>query len=104
MSKAAENRNICGLTDSEAARVLADAAGALLLVIRTALAAGADPAAVRAEGDRRANDLLLERLREDFPDDAVMSEEAPDDLRRLQTRRVWIVDPLDGTREFGEEG
>ncbi len=55
-----------------------------------------------AEGDRQANELLLARLAEHRPDDAVLSEEAADDRARLTSRRVWIIDPLDGTREYGE--
>jgi 3'(2'), 5'-bisphosphate nucleotidase len=54
-------------------------------------------------GDRRANTLILNRLREHRPDDAVLSEEAADDLSRVRADRVWIVDPVDGTREYGEE-
>ncbi len=90
--------------DHEAARRIADEAGRLLLEVRGGLEEGASPDDVRAEGDRRSNGLLLDLLRRDFPGDAVLSEEAPDDLRRLDARRVWIVDPLDGTREFGESG
>jgi 3'(2'), 5'-bisphosphate nucleotidase len=49
--------------------------------------------------------LLLVRLEQLFPDDAVLSEESPADRRRIKTAaRTWIVDPLDGTREFGEAG
>jgi 3'(2'), 5'-bisphosphate nucleotidase len=70
--------------------------------IRGALARGTAPDEVRAEADRESNTLLLALLRRDFPADAVLSEEAEDDLRRLESSRVWIVDPLDGTREFGE--
>jgi 3'(2'), 5'-bisphosphate nucleotidase len=93
-----------GADDHRAARELADAAGALLLGIRAGLERGTDPDIVRREGDRRSNELLLARLRAEFPDDAVLSEESPDDRRRLGAERVWIVDPLDGTREFGESG
>lgn len=50
--------------------------------------------------DRAANDLILARLKEYFPDDAVLSEESRDDLSRLESKRVWIVDPLDGTKDF----
>lgn len=53
-------------------------------------------------GDSQANRLILDRLRAARPDDAILSEESVDDLSRLEHRRVWIVDPLDGTREFGE--
>ncbi|MFI9411334.1 3'(2'),5'-bisphosphate nucleotidase CysQ [Nocardia gamkensis] len=55
-----------------------------------------------AVGDRHANELLLEHLRRMRPGDAVLSEESPDDRSRLGRRRVWIIDPLDGTREYGE--
>jgi 3'(2'), 5'-bisphosphate nucleotidase len=55
-----------------------------------------------AAGDREANALILERLHDERPDDAILSEESADDLSRLARERVWIVDPLDGTREFGE--
>ena len=55
-------------------------------------------------GDRRANTLILDRLREHRPDDAVLSEEAADDLARVRADRVWIVDPVDGTREFSSPG
>src|SRR4051812_39736530 len=55
-------------------------------------------------GDAAAQRAILAALRADRPDDVVFSEEAVDDLRRLQAPRVWIVDPLDGTREYGEPG
>jgi 3'(2'), 5'-bisphosphate nucleotidase len=89
---------------ARAAAEIAGAAGALLLEIRAQLDAGDDPDAVRAEGDRRSHELILSLLEERFPDDPVLSEEAPDDRRRLGATRAWIVDPLDGTREFGEAG
>lgn len=52
------------------------------------------------EADRAANDLILGLLRERFPGDAILSEESHDDLGRLEAERVWIVDPLDGTKDF----
>ncbi|MEV0366807.1 3'(2'),5'-bisphosphate nucleotidase CysQ [Nocardia fusca] len=62
--------------------------------------------AVRAQGgaagDRHADELLLEYLRRVRPGDAILSEESPDDASRLDSARVWIIDPLDGTREYGE--
>ncbi|MBV8966121.1 MAG: 3'(2'),5'-bisphosphate nucleotidase CysQ, partial [Mycobacteriaceae bacterium] len=82
---------------------LADAAGTLLLGVRDELGFG-DPWALGAAGDKRANAMILARLRVERPDDGVLSEEAHDDLRRLSKRRVWIVDPLDGTREFSTRG
>src|SRR5688572_8183539 len=83
--------------DHEIAASLADEAGRLLLELRKA--GGPD---LKGEGDRRSNELLLARLAELRPDDAVLSEESVDDPVRLNSERVWIVDPLDGTREFGE--
>jgi 3'(2'), 5'-bisphosphate nucleotidase len=91
-------------SDHRAARHIADAAGAVLIEIRAGLAQGAAPQDVRNDGDRRSHDEILSLLRRTFPADAVLSEEAPDDLQRLSAERVWIVDPLDGTREFGETG
>ncbi len=52
------------------------------------------------QADRDANAAILENLRTAFPTDAILSEETPDDRARLANRRVWIVDPLDGTRDF----
>jgi len=56
------------------------------------------------EGDSRSHDYLMAALAEARPDDRVLSEEGKDDARRLDAERVWIVDPLDGTNEFGERG
>ena len=83
------------MTDAELARAIADAAGALLLEVQ---ADGADG----SRGDREANELILAMLRRARPDDAILSEESADNPARLAARRVWIVDPLDGTREFAE--
>lgn len=52
------------------------------------------------EADYASNDLIVRQLRHRFPADAILSEESKDSGTRLTTRRVWIVDPLDGTREF----
>ncbi len=57
---------------------------------------------LKAQGDRQAHELLMERLRAARPDDAILSEEGRDDLTRLSAQRTWIIDPLDGTREFSE--
>lgn len=57
---------------------------------------------LKAQGDRQAHNFLVERLRAARPDDAILSEESPDDLARLNAARTWIIDPLDGTREFSE--
>jgi 3'(2'), 5'-bisphosphate nucleotidase len=58
--------------------------------------------ATKDEGDRLSNELILELLAGARPDDAVLSEESKDSPERLERERVWIVDPLDGTREWGE--
>jgi 3'(2'), 5'-bisphosphate nucleotidase len=84
-----------------AARLAAEA-GDMLVELRARLAGDSDGKALGAEGDRAAHDLLMRRLAELRPDDAVLSEEGAADSARLAAERVWIVDPLDGTREFGE--
>lgn len=90
--------------DAAFARWLAERAGERLLALR-AEQGFADPARLRALGDQHAHDLLVTALKEHRPADAVLSEEGVrDDPRRLAAPRVWIVDPLDGTREFGEPG
>lgn len=86
-------------TDAELAADLAEEAGQLLLKVRAEI--GHDfPPALGDAGDVAANALLLRRLQAERPGDAVLSEEAHDDLGRLHVDRVWIIDPLDGTREF----
>ena len=85
-----------------AAQVAAEA-GELLVAIREEIGF-ADYYDLGDAGDARANNLILTRLREHRPDDAVLSEEATDDLVRLRADRVWIVDPVDGTREFSTRG
>ena len=87
------------LTDAELAAELAEEAGRLLLTVREQV--GHDfPYELGDAGDIRANAMLLKRLRAERPGDAVLSEEAHDDLKRLQADRVWIIDPLDGTWEY----
>ena len=88
--------------DQRLARRLADEAGELLLRLRADVGAAGDADALRHEGDRASHVLLTTRLAAERPADAVLSEEGADDGRRLESDRVWIVDPLDGTREFGE--
>lgn len=89
--------------DHRLAHDLATEAGHLLLQVREELhAQGCDPKELKDEGDRRAHEFLMERLRSARPDDAILSEEGKDDLVRLNAERTWIVDPLDGTREFSE--
>ncbi|MBW0017957.1 MAG: 3'(2'),5'-bisphosphate nucleotidase CysQ [Mycobacterium sp.] len=91
------------VTDAALAADLAVDAGKLLLQVRDEVGFG-HPWALGDAGDFYANELLLRRLRAERPDDAVLSEEAYDDLVRLNSDRVWIVDPLDGTREFSTQG
>ena len=87
--------------DHALAADLAERAGHLLLALR---AKGGDPGALRNAGDRQSHEFLMEELARNRPGDAVLSEEGLDDKARLTADRVWIVDPLDGTREFGEPG
>jgi 3'(2'), 5'-bisphosphate nucleotidase len=87
--------------DNVLARDLAEQAGQLLLELR---AGGGDPGTLRKAGDRLSHEFLTAELAARRPADAVLSEEGVDDKARLAAGRVWIVDPLDGTREFGEEG
>jgi 3'(2'), 5'-bisphosphate nucleotidase len=90
--------------DGAFARWLAARAGDLLLSIREELGFH-DAAALKHAGDQRAHELLMTELARWRPEDAVLSEEGVrDDPARLTAARVWIVDPLDGTREFAEEG
>src|SRR4051812_30273922 len=98
--------------DAAFARWLADRAGALLLQVRSELGY-ADAKALKAAGDQAAHDLLRSELARWRPADAVLSEEDADSRvawdegarpERLEASRVWIIDPLDGTREFSEEG
>src|SRR5262245_16831420 len=90
--------------DHRLARELAVEAGQLLLRLRSANEGVQWPQRLRDEGDRRSHELLMDRLEHARPDDGILSEEGYDDGERLAKDRVWIVDPLDGTREFGEPG
>ena len=87
--------------DGRLAAELAEQAGTLLLGLR---AEGGDPGELRKAGDRLSHEFLVAELAARRPGDAVLSEEGRDDRARLSADRVWIVDPLDGTREFGEAG
>jgi 3'(2'), 5'-bisphosphate nucleotidase len=86
-------------SDATLARYLADRAGEALLEVRAGAHEGR---ALKDAGDRRAQEVLAALLSQYRPDDAVLSEEAADSADRLSASRVWIVDPLDGTREFSE--
>ncbi len=88
--------------DHALAHRAAGEAGRLLVELRAARRAHLDEWSLGDEGDLRAHDLLMALLAAEAPGDAVLSEEGAEDLRRLDAERVWIVDPLDGTREFRE--
>lgn len=88
------------LADADLAAQLAEAAGRILLNIRAQ--PGLKGRALGQAGDAAANSFLMEALKRERPADAVLSEETEDDPARLASRRVWIIDPLDGTREYGE--
>ena len=95
------------MNDHELAASLATDAGDVLLAVREELA-DATAAERKDAGDKRAHHFLMEALAAERPDDAVLSEEATEEERandsRLTADRVWIIDPLDGTREFSELG
>jgi 3'(2'), 5'-bisphosphate nucleotidase len=88
------------MTDAELAAHLAHVAGQLLLGVRASrmLSAGA----LGKAGDATANQFLCHALREQRPDDGLLSEESRDTAERLMRERVWVIDPVDGTREYGE--
>ena len=88
------------MTDEELAARLAEQAGRLLMELRETSILGA--AALGAVADTAANSFILEALRESRPQDGILSEESPDRPERLGKLRVWIIDPLDGTREYSE--
>ncbi|MDY6996719.1 MAG: 3'(2'),5'-bisphosphate nucleotidase CysQ [Actinomycetota bacterium] len=85
---------------------MAEEAGELLLAMREQIGYGDfyDPYSLGDAGDKRANTLILDRLHRERPHDAVLSEEAPDDISRVDADRVWIVDPVDGTHEYSMPG
>ena len=94
--------------DASTAREIAAEAGRVLLQLRSAADESIrrgerfDDAALRSAGDAAAQSAISAALAKAFPRDCVLSEEAADSLERLNAYLVWIVDPLDGTREFGE--
>ena len=89
------------MNDTELAAHLAQLAGKLLLDVRASgLLSGT---ALGKAGDQTANQFLCHAIREQRPDDGLLSEEEKDNGDRLSQSRVWIIDPVDGTREYGEE-
>ena len=94
-----------GETDGELAVRLAVETGRRLVELRAEMfAGGAVPWEVMDTGDALGHAYIAEQLRHLRPDDAVLDEEGREDPRRFAADRVWIIDPLDGTREFGERG
>jgi len=92
-------------TDAELANRLAVEAGRLLVEMREAMwRDDAHAWDVMDHGDAAAHQFIARELRTHRPDDAVLDEEGKEDPRRFGGGRVWIIDPLDGTREFGEPG
>jgi 3'(2'), 5'-bisphosphate nucleotidase len=92
--------DLSAMTDADLAAHLAQVAGRILQEVR-----GSGLFSARAlgkAGDQTANQFLCHALREVRPDDGLLSEEEKDNEARLAKSRVWIVDPVDGTREYGE--
>lgn len=87
--------------DHALAAALATEAGELLLELRKELH-DAGSATLKREGDRQSHELLMSRVATEAPGDAVLSEEGVDGSARLGATRTWIIDPLDGTREYSE--
>ena len=88
------------MNDTELARHIAGSAGRMLVELRhSGLYSGKE---LGKAGDELANAFIMRALRHSRPDDAILSEEERDNAARLDVSRVWIVDPLDGTREYGE--
>ena len=87
-------------SDVRLAERLAAGAGDILLALQKN--SGLEGKALGKAGDEQANAWLMRELRICRPDDAILSEEEEDDAVRLSSKRVWIIDPLDGTREYGE--
>lgn len=88
------------MTDAELAAQLAEVAGQLLITVRGSGLLSLN--ALGKAGDETANQFLCHALREQRPDDGLLSEEEKDNAERLAKSRVWIIDPVDGTREYGE--
>lgn len=93
--------DVKALADADLAAHLAEVAGRILLEVRSSGLFSAK--ALGKAGDQTANQFLVHALREARPDDGLLSEEEKDNAERLGKSRVWIVDPVDGTREYGEE-
>ena len=98
-------RDASEFDDHQLALFLAESAGRMLVKLRDEMwQRRAQSWQVMDTGDVAAHQLLMAGLAEHRPTDAILSEEGRDDRRRLSNDRVWIVDPLDGTNEYGEKG
>lgn len=89
------------LSDADLAAHLAEVAGRILIEVRASGLLSLKK--LGKAGDATANQFLVHALREQRPDDGLLSEESKDTEERLSKERVWIIDPVDGTREYGEE-
>ena len=88
------------MTDAELAAHLAHVAGKILIEVRES--GMFEGKSLGKAGDETANQFLCHALRQQRPEDGLLSEEEKDNAARLDKKRVWIVDPVDGTREYGE--
>lgn len=88
------------MTDAELAAHLAEVAGKILIQVRES--GMFEGKSLGKAGDETANQFLCHALRQQRPEDGLLSEEEKDNHARLEKERVWIVDPVDGTREYGE--
>ena len=95
-----DQSSVTGYSDVELAVQLAETAGKLLLTVRDCSVFKGN--ALGQAGDQTANQFLVHALRAQRPDDGLLSEEMKCDGSRLGRKRVWIIDPVDGTREYGE--
>ena len=88
------------MTDAELAAHLAHVAGKILIEVRES--GMFEGKSLGKAGDETANQFLCHALRQQRSEDGLLSEEEKDNAARLDKKRVWIVDPVDGTREYGE--
>ncbi|WP_340587491.1 3'(2'),5'-bisphosphate nucleotidase CysQ [Erythrobacter alti] len=88
-------------TDAQLAAHLAECAGRILIEVRNS--GMFEGKSLGKAGDQTANEFLVHALRQQRPDDGLLSEESKDTEERMDKERVWIIDPVDGTREYGEE-
>jgi 3'(2'), 5'-bisphosphate nucleotidase len=88
------------MTDADLAAHLAQTAGRILLEVRDS--GTFEGKSLGKVGDQTANEFLIHGLRHQRPEDGLLSEESKDTEERLNKARVWIIDPVDGTREYGE--